>query len=46
LLSGNDDDLEYYVREVGEIIGVSSQLSTEKRDAKHILELVMKKVGL
>uniref|UniRef100_A0A8C5GMM4 ABC-type uncharacterized transport system domain-containing protein n=1 Tax=Gouania willdenowi TaxID=441366 RepID=A0A8C5GMM4_GOUWI len=33
-----DDDLEFYVRKCGEILGVTSKLDKEKRDAKHILE--------
>jgi len=44
IYSGTDDDLEYYVRECGEILGVSNKLQTDKRDAKHILEYVMHQV--
>jgi len=36
----NNDDLEYYVRECGEILGVSEKLDPTKRDAKHVLEYV------
>ena len=42
--SGNDDDLEYYVRECGDILGVTNKLQTDKRGAKHILEYVMHQV--
>ncbi|KAK6479445.1 intraflagellar transport protein 52-like protein isoform X1 [Huso huso] len=33
-----DDDLEFYVRKCGDILGVTSKLDKEQRDAKHILE--------
>ncbi|XP_059683147.1 intraflagellar transport protein 52 homolog isoform X1 [Gavia stellata] len=33
-----DDDLEFYVRKCGDILGVTSKLPKEKQDAKHILE--------
>ncbi|XP_025897738.1 intraflagellar transport protein 52 homolog isoform X2 [Nothoprocta perdicaria] len=33
-----DDDLEFYVRKCGEILGVTSKLPKDKQDAKHILE--------
>eukprot|EP00054_Salpingoeca_dolichothecata_P015832 m.91851 g.91851 ORF g.91851 m.91851 type:complete len:425 (+) comp21681_c0_seq3:61-1335(+) len=39
-----EDDLEYYVRECGTILGISNQLPPEKCDGKHILEFVLKKV--
>lgn len=35
-----EDDLEFYVRKCGEILGVTAKLDKEKRDAKHILEHV------
>ncbi|KAM3877989.1 intraflagellar transport protein 52 homolog [Diretmus argenteus] len=35
-----DDDLEFYVRKCGEILGVTAKLDKEQRDAKHILEHV------
>lgn len=40
LLEGTDDDLEFYVRKCGDILGVTGKLDKEKRDAKHILEHV------
>ena len=40
-----DDDLEYYIRECGEILGVPSKLSPGKRDGKHILEYIMRQVA-
>ena len=38
--SGTEDDLEYYVRECGDILGVCSKLPSEYRDAKHILDYI------
>lgn len=35
-----DDDLEFYVRKCGEIMGVTPKLDKEQRDAKHILEYI------
>lgn len=35
-----DDDLEYYVRECGEIVGATDQLPADTRGSKHILEYV------
>ncbi|XP_072307803.1 intraflagellar transport protein 52 homolog [Eucyclogobius newberryi] len=39
-----EDDLEFYVRKCGEILGVTATLDKEKRDAKHILEHVFFKI--
>ncbi|XP_047905043.2 intraflagellar transport protein 52 homolog isoform X2 [Anser cygnoides] len=33
-----DDDLEFYIRKCGDILGVTSKLPKEKQDAKNILE--------
>eukprot|EP00741_Cyanophora_paradoxa_P002771 tig00000630_g2691.t1 len=33
-------DLEYYIRESGEILGVTHKLAANRREAKHILEYV------
>lgn len=41
---GSDDDLEYYVRECGDILGVTTNLAQDKRDAKHILEHIFTQV--
>lgn len=35
---GTDDDLEFYVRKCGDILGVTSELPKDKQDAKYILE--------
>lgn len=39
-----DNDLEYYVRECGEIMGITNKLSTGHRNAKHILEYIFTQV--
>ncbi|XP_043198177.1 intraflagellar transport protein 52 homolog isoform X2 [Amphibalanus amphitrite] len=36
-----DADLEYFVRECGEIMGISGKLPPDARSAKHILEYVL-----
>jgi hypothetical protein len=43
-VSGSDDDLEYYVRECGDILGVAQKLPQDTRDAKHILEYIFAQV--
>lgn len=37
-LLGTEDDLEFYVRKCGDILGVTNKLPKEQQDAKHILE--------
>ncbi|XP_041358031.1 intraflagellar transport protein 52 homolog isoform X2 [Gigantopelta aegis] len=39
-----DEDLEYYVRECGDILAVTSKLPQDSRDAKHILEYIFAQV--
>ncbi|KAJ3048685.1 Intraflagellar transport protein 52, partial [Rhizophlyctis rosea] len=39
-----DSDLEYYVRECGDILGVTDRLDTEKRDARHIIDHVFRSI--
>ena len=41
---GTDNDLEYYVRECGDILGINNKIPIDKRDAKHILEYVLNQV--
>ena len=41
---GTEDDLEYYVRECGDILGVSSKLPSSVRDAKHILDYIFHQI--
>lgn len=43
-ISGGDEDMEYYVRECGDILGIASKIKPENRDAKHILEYVLHQV--
>ncbi|XP_077976712.1 intraflagellar transport protein 52 homolog isoform X2 [Styela clava] len=40
----NEDDLEYYVRECGEILGVTSKLPKGAQSAKHVLEYIFNEV--
>lgn len=44
LNEGTEDDLEYYVRECGDILGVGSKLPADCRDAKHILDYIFHQV--
>ncbi|KAK7081804.1 Intraflagellar transport protein 52 [Halocaridina rubra] len=39
-----DEDLEYFIRECGEILGVIGKLPVTSRDAKHILEYVFTQI--
>ena len=38
----NDDDLEYYIRECGRILGVMDEIET--KDARHVLDTVFKNI--
>ncbi|OWZ08935.1 Intraflagellar Transport Protein 52 [Phytophthora megakarya] len=40
----SDDDLEYYVRESAEILGILPRLDPERSDAKHVLEFIFQKI--
>ncbi|RLN62997.1 hypothetical protein BBJ29_001651 [Phytophthora kernoviae] len=40
----SDDDLEYYVRESADILGILPRLDPERSDAKHILEFIFQKI--
>ncbi len=40
----SDDDLEFYVRECGEILGVTRHLQTSERDAKGILAYIASRI--
>lgn len=40
----NDDDLEYYIRESGDILGVTGNLKPENKDARHVLEHIFKQI--
>jgi len=39
-----EEDVEYYVRECGDILGVASKLPPDSRDARHILEHIFAQV--
>jgi len=41
---GGDDDLEYYVRECADILGISGKLAANRRSAKHVLQHVFQHV--
>lgn len=38
-----DDDLEFYIRECGEILGVMERL-TEAKDARHVLDYMFRSI--
>ncbi|XP_077386807.1 intraflagellar transport protein 52 homolog isoform X1 [Festucalex cinctus] len=40
-----DDDLEFYIRKCGEILGVTPKLDKDQQDAKHILEHIFFQVA-
>lgn len=40
----SDDDLEYYVKESADILGILPKLDPERNDAKHILEFIFHKI--
>jgi intraflagellar transport protein 52 len=42
--TGGDDDLEYYIAECGEILGLANELPFGERSAKHILFHVFKHI--
>ena len=44
MCAGSDDDLEYYVRECGAILGVSQKLPPEQRTGKYILEHIFTQI--
>ncbi len=36
----SEEDLEYYVRECGDILGITAKLPLKSRDAKNVLEFI------
>lgn len=40
----SDDDLEYYVKESADILGILPKLDPERSDAKHVLEFIFQKI--
>jgi len=41
----NDDDLEYFIKEAGDLLGVNAQLRPENRDARHVLAHMFKQIA-
>eukprot|EP00164_Ancoracysta_twista_P002160 GFYU01002852.1.p1 GENE.GFYU01002852.1~~GFYU01002852.1.p1 ORF type:complete len:441 (+),score=122.35 GFYU01002852.1:170-1492(+) len=41
----DEADLEYYVREAGEILGVTNKMKPDKREARHVLEHLFKQIA-
>jgi len=39
-----DEDLDFYIRQSGEILGVTPKLTVDRRSAKHILEYIFKEL--
>ena len=40
----NDDDMEYYIRECGQLLGIVDELDESHRDARHIIGHVFKSI--
>lgn len=40
----SDDDLEYYIKEAADILGILPKLEPECSDAKHVLEFIFTKI--
>mmetsp|Transcript_7094 Transcript_7094/g.15914 ORF Transcript_7094/g.15914 Transcript_7094/m.15914 type:complete len:456 (-) Transcript_7094:447-1814(-) len=40
----NDDDLEYFIKEAGDLLGVNEQLRPDQRDARHVLSHIFKQI--
>ena len=41
----NDEDLEYFIKEAGDMLGVNAQLRPEQRTARHVLAQMFKQVA-
>jgi intraflagellar transport protein 52 len=39
-----DNDLEYYIKECGDILGINDKLSADKKNGRHVLEYVMRQL--
>lgn len=44
ILAGTEDDLEYFIKEAGEVLGIHHQLKGENRSSKHVIEHVFKQI--
>ncbi|XP_055952884.1 intraflagellar transport protein 52 homolog [Argiope bruennichi] len=40
-----DEDIEYFIRECGDVLNVTDKLPSDKRDGKHILEYIASQVA-
>ncbi|GIY05841.1 intraflagellar transport protein 52 homolog [Caerostris extrusa] len=40
-----DEDIEYFIRECGDVLNVIDKLPSDKRDGKHILEYIVSQVA-
>ena len=41
----NDEDLEYFIKEAGDLLGVNAQLRPENRTARHVIGHVFKQIA-
>ena len=41
----SDEDLEYFIKEAGDMLGVNAQLPPEQRTARHVLAQMFKQVA-
>ncbi|GFQ82270.1 intraflagellar transport protein 52 homolog [Trichonephila clavata] len=41
----SDEDIEYFIRECGDVLNVTDKLPSDKRDGKHILEYITSQVA-
>lgn len=41
----NDEDLEYFIKEAGDLMGVNEQLRPDQRDARHVLAHIFKQIS-
>lgn len=39
-----NDDLEYFIKEAGDLLGVNQMLRPEHRDARHVLAHIFKQI--
>jgi len=41
----NDEDLEYFIKEAGDLLGVNQLLRLDQREARHVLGHVFKQIA-
>ena len=44
IVGSDDEDLEFYVRECGQILGINKQLEEDKQTAKNVLEYAFSRI--